>query len=56
MYRITLKSEKKLKAQAIKAQQILKTLNRNVTSSLSQNKNLKCNATSAIAEIGEVAL
>ena len=41
---------------AIKAQQILKTVVRNATSAMFQNKKLKRNATSAIAEVAEVAL
>ena len=57
MYRIALLTEKKnLKPCAIKPQQILKTLLRNATSAKFQNKKLKRNATSAIAEFVEVAL
>ena len=37
-------------------QQILKALFRNATSAMFQNKKLKRNATSAIAEVAEVAL
>ena len=44
------------KSSAIKAQQILKTLVRNATSVMFKNKKLKRNATSAIAEVAEVAL
>ena len=53
MHRITLLIEKKKK---LKAQKILKALVRNATSAMFQNKKLKCNATSAIAEVVEVAL
>ena len=57
MYRIALLSEKKkLKCSVIKVQQILKTLIRNATSAMFQNKKLMCNATCAIAEVAEVAL
>ena len=57
MTRIALLTEKKFgKRCAIKAQQILKTLVRNVTSAMFQNKKLKRSATSAIAEVEEVAL
>ena len=49
MYRIALETEKKnWKRSAIKAQQILKTLVRHVTSTMFQNKKFKW--TSAIAE------
>ena len=41
---------------AIKAQQNLKTLARNVTSAMFQNKKLKRNTTSAIAKVAKVAL
>ena len=44
------------KRSAIKAQLILKTLDSHVTSTMFQDKKLKCNATSAIAEVAEVAL
>ena len=37
-------------------QQILKTLVRNVISAMFQHKKLKCNVTTAIAEVAEVAL
>ena len=37
-------------------QQILKSLVRDATSTMFQNKKLKSNATSAIAEVGEVVL
>ena len=40
----------------MKAQQILKALFRNATSTMFQNKNLKRNATNAIAEVAEVTL
>ena len=40
----------------MKAQQILKALFRNATSAMFQNKKLKRKATSAIAEVAEVAL
>ena len=43
------------KRTAIKAQQVLKILVSNATSAMFQNKKLKRNATSAIAEIAEVA-
>ena len=62
MYRIALLIEKNfesaalLKRSAIKVQQILKALFRNATSAMFQNKKLKRNATSAIAEVAEVAL
>ena len=57
MYRIALLTEKKnWKCSAIKVQQILKTLVRNATSAMFQNKKLKRNTTSAIAEVAEVAL
>ena len=45
-----------LKRSAIKAHQILKTLVRNATFVMFENKKLKHNATSAIAEVAEVAL
>ena len=51
MNRIALQTKKKLKAQ-----EILKTLVRLVTSTMFQNKTLTCKATSAIAEVAEVAL
>ena len=57
MYRTALLTEKKnWKRSAIKPQQILKALFRNTTSAMFQNKKLKRNATSAIAEVAEVAL
>ena len=59
MYRIefsTEKKKKKSKHNAIKVQQILKTLVRNATSAMFENKKLKRNATSTIAEVAEVAL
>ena len=58
MYRTALLTEKKKnwKRSAIKAQQILKSLVRNPTSAMFQNKKLKRNATFAIAEVAEVAL
>ena len=40
----------------MKARQILKVLFRNATSAMFQNKKLKRNAISAIAEVAEVAL
>ena len=56
MYRIALLTKKFLKAQRIKAQQNLKTLVRNATSAMFQNKKVKREATFAIAEVAEVAL
>ena len=57
MYKIALLTEKKnWKRSAIKAQQILKILVRKATSAMFQNKKLKRNAISAIAEVAEVAL
>ena len=57
MHKIALLTEKKnWKPNATKAQQILKNLVRNAISALFQNKKLKRNATSAIAEVAEVAL
>ena len=45
-----------MKAQPIKAQQILKTLVSSTTSATFQNKKLKRSATYAIADIAEVVL
>ena len=57
MYRIALETEKKFgNRSAIEAQQILKTLVRHVTSTMFQNKKLKCNASFAVAKVAEVAL
>ena len=56
MYRIVLLAAKKRKRSAIKAQQILKTLVRNATFTMFQNKKLKHNATSAFAEVAKVVL
>ena len=47
--------QKNWKSSATKAQQILKILVRKATSAMFQNKNLKRNANSAIAEVAEVA-
>ena len=48
--------KKNWKCGAIKVQQIFNALVRNATSAMFQNKKLKRNATSAIAEVAEVPL
>ena len=51
-----LTEKKKWKRSAIKSQQMLKTVVRNATTAMFQNKKLKRNPTSAVAEVAEVAL
>ena len=57
MYRIALLTEKNFESAAqLKRNKFFKTLVRNATFAMFQNKKLKRNATSAIAEVAEVAL